>query len=936
MKKRSIFVISLLLGLIVAFAIYQHIGFKHVFEKLKLFNGWQMIALFSFTAFRVFIWTLKWKLILKKFDCKDIPLLKLSASRVAEIAISYTTPGVYWGGEGIRIFSLKKHHNIPISRATTTVLLDRLFDIFGFSLFLFIGFVIAIFSNNLLVAALLLLGILIACAGLFIGLKVFGLKRILGWLTKILHLNRIKSLSSGKSVVIAQKLKLVGHQMVEFLKKGPKHWFSIVFVACFAFFIEVAQLFLFFVFLKKTIPAIMDLFVARAMMIFSSILSVIPGNIGIYEGASVLGFETVSLSAKLGLTFSLLTRFFDLIFVGFGAVILISYSGLFLIKVINGDKKDKNIMQSDQIRQKFINFFKRKDHTVVKTSSIVPADSSVLFTSAGMQQFIPYLSGDKQPQYKRAVSVQKCFRTSDIEEVGDKVHHTFFEMLGNWSFGDYFKEEAIKWSLDFLTNELNIKKEKIWVTIFKGNEDVPKDTEALKIWQQYIPKKRIKEFGSKDNFWGPVGEAGPCGPCSEIHIDMGEEFKKGKCDLENCGPNCSCGRFVEVWNLVFMQYNLTKDNKFKKLPQKSIDTGAGLERLTALLQGEPSDYETDLFKSIMVKIDLLLKVGQIENKKAQRIIADHARGICFLISDGVLPSNKGRGYVLRRLIRRAIRYLSLIGGKSEMLPVLAKHIIKKYKHVYPKLLEKNNDIITIIQKESEKFEKTLNQGLREFKKLVKETKKKNKKEIDPQKAFHLYDTYGFPYELSNEMAKENGLKVNEKDFNKAFKEHKKISRAGVKKKFGGVGELGETVAPHHSATHLLQQALRDVLGDHVKQTGSDLKPDRLRFDFIHDKPLTDKEIKEVEDIVNDKIKKDLKVTYKEMPLERVDETGALAFFKEKYPKIVKVYSIGDYSKEVCAGPHVNHTGEIGGFKIIKEKSSGAGVRRIKAKIGKNV
>ncbi len=593
-------------------------------------------------------------------------------------------------------------------------------------------------------------------------------------------------------------------------------------------------------------------------------------------------------------------------------------------------------MNSYKIRQKFVEFFQKKNHKKVVSSSLIPADSSVLFTSAGMQQFIPYLNGKKKSDLKKAVSVQKCFRTSDIKEVGDKVHHTFFEMLGNWSFGDYFKEKAIDLAMEFLTKELGIEKDKLWATIFKGDKNIKEDLESFKFWQKHIPKKRIKKFGKKDNFWGPVGKNGPCGPCSEIHIDMGEGFKSGKCNLKTCGPNCDCGRFVEIWNLVFMEYKKVDSGKFEKLSQKNIDTGAGLERITAVMQKVESDYETDLFQPIMKQIEKLLKVGKVENKKAQRIIADHIRGICFLIADGVLPSNKGRGYILRRLIRRAIRYSRLLGGENNFLIKLAKKIIDHYKKIYPDLNKKNNDIITIIQKESEKFEKTLNQGLKEFRKLVKNAKRKNKDELDSKKVFHLYDTYGFPFELSKEMAKENGLKVDKKGFDKAFKEHKKISRAGAKKKFGGVGDLGESVACQHTATHLLQQALRDVLGKHVKQAGSDLKPERLRFDFTHDKALTDKEIKKVEDIVNEKIKKDLPVTFKEMPLEKVDETGALAFFKEKYPDIVKVYSIGDYSKEVCAGPHVDHTGEIGGFKIIKEKSSGAGIRRIKAKVGKDV
>ena len=594
------------------------------------------------------------------------------------------------------------------------------------------------------------------------------------------------------------------------------------------------------------------------------------------------------------------------------------------------------MIKGEIIRKNFIEFFKNKSHQIVKSASLIPADPTALFTSAGMQQFVPYLSGEAEPPYSRACSVQKCFRTSDIDEVGDEFHHTFFEMLGNWSFGDYFKKEAIAWSLEFLINECQLEKDRLWVTIFKGfesnlGEKIPYDSEAEDIWQNNgIAKEKIKSFGIEDNFWGPVGAFGPCGPCSEIHYDLGKEFQKKTCLLENCGPNCGCGRFVEIWNLVFMEYNKDKDGHFKKLINKNIDTGAGLERLICILQNKKSDYQTDLFLPIMEKIKEISLKNNLEDSKESRIIADHIRGACFLIADGVMPSKEDRGYVLRRIIRRAMRYGRSMEMEKDFLIILAKVVINLYQNIYPDLAKKQNEILTIIRDEQEKFNQTLNQGLKKIKKVIQESLLEKKDYLEPEIVFHLYDTYGFPLELTKEIAIENNLKIDDESFQKRFKKHQNISRAGVKSKFGGVGEWGEQVAPHHSATHLLHQALRLVLGDHVQQAGSDLTPERIRFDFTHQQKMTESDIKRVEQIVNEKIKENLEIKMEEMSYLEAINSGALAFFKEKYPEKVRVYSIGEFSKEICAGPHAKNTKELGEFKIIKEKASGAGVRRIKA------
>ena len=555
-------------------------------------------------------------------------------------------------------------------------------------------------------------------------------------------------------------------------------------------------------------------------------------------------------------------------------------------------------MNSNDLRRGFLNFFEKKGHKIVPSSSLIPTDLSCLFTTAGMQQFKPYYLGEKSPYGKNVASCQKCFRTSDIEEVGNEKHLTFLEMLGNFSFGGYFKEEAIQLAFELVNSKFQIPNSKIMVTVFGGDAEIPRDEESVRIWGKFGFSEKngnLRFAGREDNFWGPTGEEGPCGPTTEIHFNG-----------------------VEIWNLVFNEYYQDKNRKLTPLKQKGVDTGMGLERLAMVVQNKPSVFETDLFLPIINKIP-----G--ENEKAKRVIADHIKGSVFLISEGIFSSNVERGYVLRRILRRAIRFGKLLNLPKNFLIPLAQKVIEIYKDIYPEVKSKEADILTVIQKEEEKFEKTLNLGLKQFEKISA------RGDISGEEAFHLFDTYGFPLELTEELAKEKGLKVDIKGFEESFKKHREISRAGVEKKFGGVGkEAPYESAKLHTATHLLHAALREILGTQVKQMGSDITPQRLRFDFSHPQKMTEEELKKVEAIINQKIKEDLEVKKTEMPYQEAIKSGALAFFKEKYPEVVTVYSIGVFSKEICAGPHVKKTSELGRFKIIKEESSGAGVRRIRA------
>ncbi len=590
-------------------------------------------------------------------------------------------------------------------------------------------------------------------------------------------------------------------------------------------------------------------------------------------------------------------------------------------------------MKYRKLRNHYLNYFKKNEHNIVPSSSLKPINSSVLFTTAGMQQFTLHLAGEKDVfedfENNKLASCQKCFRSDDIEEVGDETHHTFFEMLGNWSIGEkkggYFKEGAINYAVDFLLNVLKIDKNKLSITIFKGNDEIEKDIKAKEIWMKHgFPEEKITEF-EDDNFWGPVGNTGPCGPSTEIFYDKGEEFG---CGGQDCGPNCEkCDRFLEIWNLVFMQYYRERGGSYRLLKQKNVDTGMGLERMLSILQGKPSVYKTDLFSSVIDKIESLSSKDYNKEKRIFRILADHIRGVVFLASEGIIPSNEGQGYILRRLLRRMIRFGKQIDLEGDFLIDLAKEIIEKYKEFYPLLEKRREDIFKVIKKEEQKFSKTLERGEKEVHSIFEK-----KGSITGAEAYDIYKTYGLPLEMIKEIAQEEGVKfIKEESWKKAKKEHQKVSRVGAEKKFGGVGKDANYESTKlHTATHLLHQSLREVLGDHVEQKGSNINPKRLRFDFSHSKPMTDKELKKVEDLVNQKIKEGLAVKEKEMELEKALNSGALALFKDKYPDKVSVYSVGNFSKEICAGPHVENTKELGRFKIIKEKSSSAGVRRIRA------
>ncbi len=580
-------------------------------------------------------------------------------------------------------------------------------------------------------------------------------------------------------------------------------------------------------------------------------------------------------------------------------------------------------MKAIEIRNKFLEFFKKHNHTIIPSAPLIPEnDPSVLFTTAGMQPLVPYLLGEKHPGGKRIADYQKCVRTVDIDSVGDNRHLTYFEMLGNWSLGDYFKKEAIAMSYKFLTEELGIDPEKLSVTCFAGDADAPKDIEAFEAWKNAgIPEERIYFYGKEDNWW-IAGEEGPCGPDTEMYLDTG----KPACS-KNCQPSCNCGKYVEIWNNVFMEYYKSKDG-IKKLEQKNVDTGLGLERMAMLLQKVETPFDTELFKPVMEELEKLEKIDDI---KSRRIVAEHLRSSIMIIADGGRPSNIDRGYVLRRLIRRMTRHMSKLQIDLENISDLIDLTINNLNEMYPELQTKRDIIKNVIIEEKDKFIKTLGHGEKEFEKVINKLEQENKNVIDGKTIFKLYETYGFPPEITADLAQEKGYKIDLTEFDKLFKEHQEKSRLGSEQKFkGGLAEQNEITTAYHTATHLLHQALRNVLGDHVKQSGSNITTERLRFDFSHPEKMTPEQIKQVEDIVNEQIKRDLNVVSEEMPLEEAKKSGAIGLFENKYGDTVKVYTIGDFSKEICGGPHVKHTGELGHFKIKKEESSSAGIRRIKA------
>lgn len=589
-------------------------------------------------------------------------------------------------------------------------------------------------------------------------------------------------------------------------------------------------------------------------------------------------------------------------------------------------------LTSKELRATYLNFFASRGHAVIRSASLIPEnDPTVLFTTAGMHPLVPYLSGEKHPMGKRLCDVQKCVRTGDIDEVGDASHCTFFEMLGNWSLGDYFKKESIGWSYELLTKELQIPPEKLAVSVFAGDKDCARDEESAALWQQNgIPQERIFYLPKKNNWWGPAGETGPCGPDTEIFIDTG----KAPCGPD-CSPACDCGKYLEIWNNVFMQFCKNEDGTFGPLKQKNVDTGMGLERTICVLNGHKSVYETDLFAPAIAKIASLCgkAYGQdSEQTRAMRVIADHIRTATMMIGDenGIVPSNVNQGYILRRLIRRAVRYARVIELPDDGIVEVAKVYIEQYKEVYPEIGQNADKIIAELTKEADKFQTTLAQGIKEFEKVVGYLPPECKR-LSGKAAFRLYDTFGFPIEMTQELAAEKGLEVDVKGYEKAFAEHQEKSRAGAEQTFkGGLADHAEATSRLHTATHLMNAALRTLLDPNIRQRGSNITAERLRFDFNFERPLTADEIKAVEDWVNNAIKADVPVVCEEMSLDDARKKGAMGIFDNKYGEVVKVYTMGEFSCEICGGPHAQHTGELGHFEIVKEQSSSAGIRRIKA------
>ncbi|MDD5738388.1 MAG: alanine--tRNA ligase [Candidatus Pacebacteria bacterium] len=608
-----------------------------------------------------------------------------------------------------------------------------------------------------------------------------------------------------------------------------------------------------------------------------------------------------------------------------------------------------SILTANEIREKYLKFFEGKGHKRLPSAPLIPEnDPTVLFTTAGMHPLVPYLLGEKHPLGTRLCNSQKCIRTGDIDDVGDNTHGTFFEMLGNWSLGDYFKKEAIEWSFEFLTKELRIPLEKLAFTVFDPSIDlgqegqspsagsgqvIPKDEEAFNLWQNLgVKPERIAYLGHEDNWWGPAGATGPCGPDTEMFYWAGENSAPEKFNPQD-------KQWVEIWNNVFMQYNKTADGKFEELSQKNVDTGMGLERTTAILQGKNNVYATELFTLILSKIAEISGKQYEENTKSFRIIADHIKASVFILSDGLVPSNTERGYVLRRLIRRAIRYGKLLGIENAFMGEVAKVVIEMYEDIYIELKENQEVILSELQKEEERFLTCLDRGLKEFEKIKKPI-------ISGEEVFNLYQSYGFPLEITREIAKEKGKEVDEKGFEIELKKHQDLSRTASAGQFkSGLADDSQATTKYHTATHLMLAALRQVLGEDIQQKGSNITSERIRFDFNFERKLTEQEIKKIEDLVNEKIKMALPVVCCEMETKEALKEGATGVFGHKYPDKVKVYSVGPsadsasspqagsgrvFSKEICAGPHVENTKELGVFKIVKQEASSSGVRRIKA------
>lgn len=595
-------------------------------------------------------------------------------------------------------------------------------------------------------------------------------------------------------------------------------------------------------------------------------------------------------------------------------------------------QNETRVLSAADLRQRYIRFFEDKAHHRIPSAPLLPEnDSSALFTSAGMHPLVPFLLGEPHPLGSRLVNYQKCLRTNDIDEVGDRSHLTFFEMLGNWSLGDYFKAEALRWSYEFLTQELEIDPVHLAVTVFSGDEDAPRDEESAEIWRGLgISPNRIFYLPKTDNWWGPIGQTGPCGPDSEIFYDTGLP------DHPGCRPGCGCGKWLELWNNVFMEYRREINGSYSKLEQRNVDTGMGVERTVTVLRGSPSPEEMDVFqietlRPLVSAIEDLCGRSYVSQPAPFRVIADHIRAATFAIADGALPSNVEAGYVIRRMIRRAVRYGRELGIRENFCARLSLVVVDRMSEIYPELSQNIEQIADALDREETRFKQTLERGLKEVQKLVERIEAAGGNQISGVDAFNQFETNGFPLELTVEIAKERGLMVDGVGFHQKYAEHREMSRRANESHFGGgLADHAIETTRLHTASHLLQAALRQVLGSGVRQMGSNITNQRMRFDFSHNQRLSDEELAQVEDIVNQQIQRDLPVTMELMSLGQALESGALAFFGEKYGEQVKVYTIGDFSREVCGGPHVSHTAELGRFRITKQEAVGQGIRRIRA------
>ena len=584
-------------------------------------------------------------------------------------------------------------------------------------------------------------------------------------------------------------------------------------------------------------------------------------------------------------------------------------------------------MNAFELRSRYLKFFEARGHKIIPSAPLLPEnDPTVLFTTAGMHPLVPFLLGEPHPLGKRLVNFQKCIRTNDIDEVGDSTHLTFFEMLGNWSLGDYFKEDSLAWSYEFLKDELGIDPGRLAVTVFRGDEDAPRDETSASIWRRLgIPAERIFYLPKTDNWWGPAGITGPCGPDSEIFFDTGRP------DHPGCQPGCACGKWFEIWNNVFMEYEKTAGGGYIRLKQRNVDTGMGVERTTAVLNGYDDIFNVETIHPLIGSIQTLSGRSYAETPKPFRVIADHVRAAVFAIADGAIPSNVEAGYVVRRMLRRAVRHGRELGIQQNFCAWLSLSVVEMLADVYPNLESQAEHIAGILDEEETKFKHTLERGLRQYHKLSKKLQEQDVKVISGEQAFDLFETHGFPLELTEELAVEEGLRVDKTGFEAARQAHMALSRQASAGAFkGGLADHTALTTRLHTATHLLHQALREVLGDSVSQKGSNITAERLRFDFSYPEKLTLEQVDCIENIVNTQIMRDLPVAMAVMPLEQALSGGALAFFGEKYGEQVKVYTVGDFSKEVCGGPHVVQTGEMGHFRIVKEEAVGRGVRRIRA------